>query len=74
MQISGHHIEDFFTANSELELTVLSEDGLTLRHNKIKGTQSYNTLGGMPVDDFNKDFVIMIEKQVDVKTKRSLRN
>jgi hypothetical protein len=67
MQISGHHIEECFTAGTELELTVLSEDGLTLRHNKIKGSQSYSTFGCMSVDDFNKDFVLLIEDQIDVR-------
>jgi hypothetical protein len=36
-------------------------------HNKIKSTQSWSTFGGMPVDDFNKDFVIAIETQTDVR-------
>jgi hypothetical protein len=67
MQIGGHHTKELFTANAELTNAVLSEDGLTLRHNTVEPKQGDTTFGGMPVNDFNKDFIISIEMQTDVR-------
>ena len=67
MQIGGHHTKEFFTANAELTNAVLSEDGLTLRHNTVEPKQGDTTFGGMPVNDFNKFFIFSIEMQTDVK-------
>ena len=67
MQIGGAHVKQFFTANSELTNAELSEDGITLRHNIVEPKQGDNTFGGMPVEDFDKDFVITIELQTDLR-------
>ena len=45
MQIGGHHVKQFFTANSELTNAELSEDGITLRHNIVEPKQGDNTFG-----------------------------
>jgi hypothetical protein len=67
MQFSGHHSKEFFTANAELTNAVLSEDGLTLRHSTVEPKQGDSTFGGMRIEDWNKDFVITIEMQTDVR-------
>jgi hypothetical protein len=67
MCIGGYHMKQFYTANAELTNAVLSEDGLTLRHYTAEAKQGDNTFGGMKIEDFNKDFVITIEMQTDVR-------
>ena len=67
MCIGGYHMKQFFTANAELTNAVLSEDGLTLWHNTVEPKQGDDTFGGMKIEDFNKDFVVTIEMQTDVR-------
>jgi hypothetical protein len=67
MQIGGNHVKQFYTANAQLTNAFLSEDGLTLRHNTAEAKQGDNTFGGMKIEDFNKDFVVTIEMQTDVR-------
>jgi hypothetical protein len=67
MCIGGCHIKQFYTANAELTNAALSEDGLILRHNTVEPKQGDDTFGGMKIEDFNKDFVVTIEMQTDVR-------